>query len=406
MSDERLGELLRVDVSGPVSRRRRELTRPEPSQRRRFPFVIVSLWCVGALLTVAGVRLVANSTSGRVVDLVDDPAAPGFQALVDSTPTMALLTVDGDDLVGIAVLTLGHSDAGGGGVVLVPQRTIDDLALFGRSPLDVAYLLGDDRTLVDALGVLVGFAIPERAVVDDDRWAELVAPVGFVEVDNPNELEIDGEVVFDVGQIQLAPTDVGPFLRARASQEGDLERLYRHELFFAAWIDAIAAHGGVDAVPGELDAGIGYFLRTLAAATAEVMTLPVEADAAGDFGPDDAYEVTAAAEALLQQLVPFPRSAEPGARPRVRVLNGTVDLDQAARLAVQLPPAGVEVVSVGNAAVFGDAPTTVRYGLPEFADEARAVAEILGADDVAMDDNVSDSYDITVTLGPDVSPMT
>lgn len=415
MSDDRLDDLLRVDVSQtPSTRRRRsgaaapveEGHEPEePGARRRFPIVIVALWCIGVVLAVTGFRVVANSTSGRSVDLVDDPDAPGFEALVDATPTLALLTVDGDDLVGIAVVSLTHADAGGGAVVLVPQRTIDDLAVFGRSPLDVSWALGDERSLVDALGVLVGFAVPERAVVDDRRWAELVSPVGSVSIDNPNELSLDGEVRFDIGEIELAPDDVGPFLRARAEDESDLERLYRHELFFTAWIDAIAAHGGVDAVPGELESGVGYFMRTLAAGDADVMTLPVEVDTSEEFGPADAYEVTDDAADVVARHVPFPRSPEPGARPRVRVLNGTVD-DRAADVAPQLPPAGVEIVIVGNAPELGDDATSIRYGLPEFADDARRIAAILDVADVARDDHVSDAYDITVTLGPDASPKT
>lgn len=406
MTDERLGDLLRVDVSGEPTRRRGgapEVSDHEP--RRRFPIGIVMLWCAGILLAGAGVRIVANSTTGSVVDRVDDPDAPGFEALVDATPTLALLSVHGEDLTGIAILTLPHGDAGGG-VVLVPQRTIDDLAVFGRGPLDVSFAFGTAASLTDALGVLVGFGIPEHAVVDDGRWAELVGPVAPIVVDNPNELSVDGEVAFEIGEIELEADEVGPYLRATVESESDLERLYRHKLFYTAWIEAVAAHGGVDAVPGELDSGVGSFVRTLAAGEVEVATLPVEVDESDEFAPPEAYVMTDDAADLLERMVPFPTSAEPGARARIRVLNGTRDTSQASLVAPLLPPAGVEVVTVGNAVTLDASQTSIRYTLPEFEDQALAVADILGVDDVQLDDRVSDSYDITVTLGPDASSKT
>lgn len=364
--------------------------------------MLVLLLLTGVSLVVAGARLVAESTTGRLVDPVDDPAEPGFEALVEPTPTLALVTVDARRLVGIAVLTLPDPNGSGGGVVVVPQRTVGDLAVLGRAPLEASYAFGNDGTLVDAVGVLLGVGISERAEVDDARWADLVAPVAPITLDNPNALYVDGTLRFDVGEIELEGPDVGPFLRAGVDGESDLERLFRHEVFFAAWLDAVAAHGGADAVPGELDSGIGRFVRSLAAGDVDIATLPVRPAESDDHGPALAYVADAdAATALIEQLVPLPTAAAPGERARVRVLNGTADTDRASAVAPMLPPAGVEVVSVGNASSFDATRTTVRYGPPEFAYEARAVADLLGADDVSRDDRSSDSFDITVTLGPD-----
>lgn len=398
--EDRLRQLLLVELSEPIGARRRP-SRPSSRLRRvAFPASLVVLLICGVALVGLGAEVVSNSTNGRLVTPVADPDSPGFEALVDPTPTMAVVTVDDDDLVGVAVLTLAPGEEDGGGVLIVPQRTVGDLPLFGENPLETSFEFGDAENLVDALGVVLDFGIPERAVVDDDRWAELVAPVAPIVLDNPNELYLDDERVFDVGVLELAPEDVGPYLRAGTGREGDLERLYRHELFFAAWLDAVADHGGVDAVPGEIDSGIGRFVRALAPGPVDVVTLPASENDSEEFGPDTYTVDLDRAGPLLQRLVPLPTSAEPGARARVRVLNGTSDLGQASRIAPRLPPAGVEIGVIGNAARPASA-TTVRYGSADFADEARRIAEILDVDEVELDPRASDSFDITVTLGPD-----
>ena len=51
---------------------------------------------------------------------IDDPAAPGFEALVDPTPTLVVLHDDGELLDAVTLLTLPDPDGGGGGVLHDP----------------------------------------------------------------------------------------------------------------------------------------------------------------------------------------------------------------------------------------------------------------------------------------------
>jgi hypothetical protein len=106
-------------------------------------------------------------------------------------------------------------------------------------------------------------------------------------------------------------------------------------------------------------------------------------------------------ESLVARLIPFPVSPSPGARARARVLNGTPDTTLAASAASSLPPAGVEVIIVGNASSFDVEETTIAYFGDDFRDEAEAVADILGVGEVVEDERPSDAVDITVTLGAD-----
>ena len=363
--------------------------------------VLAVLLLAGAGLVFAGAEVLRDSTEGEVVSQVDDPSAPGFEALVEATPTMVLFHDTGDGLDAITVLTLPDPDGQGGGVVLVPRRTVVDLPIFGEEPVEIAYDLGDPRVGTEGVGLLLGTAIGQRLVLDDQRWADLVDPVAPIVIDNPNELEIDG-MVFPLGQIELAAEEVGPYLRAAGEEESDLARLFRHELFWEAWLDAIAEEGSLAAVPGEVDSGIGRFVRTIASGDALVETLPVEPAAPDRFGEEPAFLLDPdAAAGLLETLVPFPASPAPGLRARVRVLNGTTEVSKAAAAARELRPADVEIVLVGNAVELGQEQTTVAYFGDEFRDEAEEVVDLLGVGRAIEDRRPSDAVDITVTLGAD-----
>jgi hypothetical protein len=382
----------------------------EPSTRRGgrdvrtvLSFAVLAvLLLAGAGLTYAGSRIVRSSTQGEVVSQGAEPGEPGYEALVEATPTFALFhEVDG--LVdSITVLTLPDPDGAGGGVILVPTRTVVEMPLFDVAPVEVAYDLADDRFGAEALGLLLTTAIEARTIVDDQRWADLVTPVAPLTVDNPNELVVDDEVRFPIGEIQLGAADVGPYLSARIEGESDLARLFRHQLFWEAWLEAVAAAGTPEAVPGELDTGIGRFVRTLGSGDAVIEALPVDPALPDSYGPEPAFLPDAdALEDLVFRLVPFPVSPAPGYRARVRVLNGTDDTTQAAAVASDLTPVGVEIVLVGNALSLDEEQTTVRYFGAEFRDEAEAIVDLLGVGRVREETRPSDAVDITVTLGAD-----
>ena len=378
--------------------------RETPKDWRAFvPYVVLLVLLVSGLaLTYVGTRIVRNSTQGEVVAQGSDPDEPGYEALVEATPTFAVFHDRGDEVDSIAVLTLPDPDGNGGGVILVPTRAVVDMPLFEVSPVEVAYDLGDDRVAAETVGLLLGAAIEGRAVIDDARWADLVAPVAPITIDNPNELLVDDEVRFPIGEIDLAPEDVGPYLAARVEGESDLARLFRHQLFWESWLQAIAADGSPAAVPGEIDTGIGRFVRTLAAGNSVIETLPVEPALPGAYGPEPAFLPDGDAVAdLVYRLVPFPISPAPGVRARTRVLNGTADTTRAASIASDLTPVGLEIVLVGNASSFDVEQTTVRYFGAEFRDEAEAIVDLLGVGEVSEETRPSDAVDITVTLGAD-----
>jgi hypothetical protein len=383
---------------------------PAPPRRRLPPagavlstVVLLALFAAGVGLTYAGTRIIRSSTQGEVVEPVSDPAAPGYEALVDPTPTLAVLHDLDGGLDAITVLTLPDPGGGGGGVVFVPTRVVDDLPLFGVSQLRTPYDFGAaPEVQAEMVGDLLGTGIGEVVVVDADRWAGIVAPVAPILIDNPDDLDVDGELRFPAGDLELGPDDVGPYLEARHEGESDLARLFRHETFWTAWLAAVGEAGVDDAVPGELETGLGRFIRQLARGRVVSTTLPVDRA----MGDDPEVEPTFLPDvdgiaAVIADLVPFPRSPRPGVRERVRVLSGTDDVEASRRVAPLLPPAGVEVVIVGNAPSLDVERTTIAYVGPEHQAAAEDLRDLLGVGEIVIDPRPSDVVDITVTLGAD-----
>ncbi len=369
-----------------------------PSRRWMTVFSSCMVVALGAslVLTYVGVHTVRTSKAGRVVSTVTDPTAPGFEAFVAPTPTLAVLHEVNGNLDAVAVVALNNGDAGGS-VILVPGATIAGTGADAR-PLSVSYAYGAAPAEGVRVGVqgLLGIGISEAVVVDDARWAELVGPVAPLALDNPDALE-----GFPAGPVSLSPEQVGPWLVARNEGESDLARMYRQQLFWEAWAAAIGA--GADnpgVVPGEVDGGIGRFARALGKGPVRVVTLPI-VESVDAYGFPVLSVDRAAVEEVVTSLVPFPTGDVEGARTRVRLLNGTTDADHVARSAPLVVPADAEIVIAGNADRFTYTVTEIRYHGPGMKVAAERIRDSLGAGVVVDDPRPTDAFDVTVVLGSD-----
>ena len=348
-------------------------------------------------LTYVGLKTVRSSKAGRVVSTVTDPAAPGFEAFVEPTPTLVVIhDVDGE-LASIAVLALNNGDAGGS-VLLVPPTTLAGVGVKAR-PLSVIYAFGADKADAARASVqgVLGIGIAEAVVVDDARWAELVGPVAPLALTNPDDL--DG---FPAGPLSLLPTQVGPWLETRREGESDLARLYRQELFWESWAAAVTARAddpGV--VPGEVEVGIGRFVRGLGHGPARVATIPVD-ESIDAFGNPQFAADAAAVEVLISDLVPFPTGDVEGARTRVRLLDGSGDPQHVMRASPLVVPADAEIVVAGNADRFDYTATEIRYHAPTQKAAAQRIRDSLGVGTVIDDPRPTEAFDVTIVLGPDV----
>ncbi len=258
----------------------------------------------------------------------------------------------------------------------------------------------EDGTLLDPSRVPI-------VEVDRDQWAQLLAPVAPLGVDNPDDVTVlasDGtvEASFARGEVALAAGDVGPYLEARAPGENDLNRMLRHQRFWEGWMEAVAAGDPATAVPGEQDSGLGLFVRTLA--TGEAAFLPLQASTYNIPGASESVFLSDEAwlASLVPAMVPFPTAPEPGSRPLVEVLDGTGTPGASLAAAGKLTAAGAVIRALGNGPTFDYVGTQILYYDPDQEDAALAMREALGAGTLELRENPDEVVTVTVILGTDV----
>lgn len=358
------------------------------------------------VLVFLGFREVANSRSGRLVDVTLGPDEPGYEAIVARTPVLLLAHIDrGDDedaerrLLSLTVLALS-TGTGGGAVLFLPVATEVDS---GGSPTALAAVYERDGLagLRDAAAHLVGTSFDEAIEVDAEFLAQVFAPVAPLEIANPDDvITEDGDRTFPAGPIELSD-DVGPYLAAKGEQESDLARLVRHEAVWSAWLSAVAASTDPGVVPGETNSGLGRFVRALAAGSQRFESLPVEPSSDTNGGEGFRADTTAVND-LLSELVPFPASPTPGARLRLRVLNGLAADDTRRDAALRaLVHAGAEIETIGNAQRLDHEETSITYYDPNHQAAADLFRAALGVGTVVLENVGAEIADVTVILGRD-----
>jgi hypothetical protein len=237
--------------------------------------------------------------------------------------------------------------------------------------------------------------VQDVVILDDARWADLVAPVAPLQIDNPDD--VPG---FPAGPVPLGAADVGAWLSVRAKGEDELAALYRQQLFWEAWVKAVAASKDPAAVPGELDSGVGHFVRGLAAGRLQVATLPV-VEQPGE-GGDPVYRVDRdALRPVITDLVPVPTGTALAPRTRVRLLDGAGQKDHVQAVAPAVVSADSTIVVVGNADTFEYRTTEIRYHQPGQRAAAERLRQALGAGKVVKDVRPIDAFDVTIVLGTD-----
>jgi hypothetical protein len=394
----------------PVGRSARAQRRRRARRKQRV-FLAVFGMCT-ALLVLAvpvlgwiGFHTVYESRSGKVVHPNLDPNAPGYEAQVEPTPVELVAQMDDElHLLSLTVLTL-HAADHGGAVLFIPVATATTGAGGTGATLAAIYAAGGLDALRTATGSLLGTSIDDIVAVGPDRWSQLLAPVSPLSFDNPDDVNVPATATrpaarFNAGPIQLDAADVPGYLAARAAGESDLARLARQQELWQAWLQAVAHSTDPAVVPGEVSTGIGRFIRGIADGDHRIDTLPAQ-PTAGD-GPDETFTPDLdAIKALVVQLVPFPTSAEPGARVRVRLLDGARVGDARQAAIGTLVAAGAEIDVIGNAETFDNATTTITYYDPLTKSRAEALRSALGLGRVVFARADSDTLDVSVSLGRD-----
>ena len=115
------------------------------------------------------------------------------------------------------------------------------------------------------------------------------------------------------GEVVLPPEDVGRFLATAAADEPDLARVERQQAFW----DGVVANGPRrrrGALPGEVETGVGRFVRVIAAGEGRPAAIPVGREDTADgvrYRPRPR-----AARPVRVGTIPYPTSPAPGVRIR------------------------------------------------------------------------------------------
>jgi hypothetical protein len=358
-----------------------------------FVAILAASVLAGGALTFVGVQTLRESSTGRRVNSAD-PSEPGFEGLLEPTPTLLVIHEADGVLQSAALLSLGNGDAGGSVILLPPSVVVGDGA--DAATMSVTLAFGGTEDVMRGAGeAVVGVGVQDIVVLDDARWGELVAPVAPLAIENPDTLS-----GFAAGPLELGAADVAAWLEARTAGEGELSAVYRQQLFWESWVSAVAAAPGTDTVPGELDSGMGRFVRGLAAGRLRVATLPV-ADVVDGAG-NHVFKVDRdALRTVITDLVPFPTGTVLAPRTRVRLLDGTGQREHVRRVAPAVVGADATIVVVGNADSFDYTSTEIRYHQPTQRAAAERIQAALGAGTVVEDVRPIDSFDVTIVLGTD-----
>ena len=391
-------------------RRRRPAPRSHPFWRFVFPVLVVAAGAAVFFVWRAGTKAVLDSTDGEQIEVITDPTQPGFVAFVEPTPTMLIAhTDDQGTLVGITVLARTALDEGGTAVLVSADLLVEP----SEDPADavVLHALYEEEGL-DGLALVVGdlfgFGFRESGEITTDGLRgvlRLVEPIPFNLSDDLMEVTDSGEqsVVFGAGALQLSGEEAARLYAWRNATEFDANRTQRQLQLWRRWLSEIDGAEDPIAVTTPFEDGLPPYLRSLGTGTADLSVLAVRAvpfdeNAAPIYVLDEAG--LAALHDKATEMVPLPIASHPGARPTVRLLDGTGNAELRDRTLPVLVEAGAEITIIGNAASFGVTDTVVAYHVMEQQEAAGVLAEAIGAT-VTFVEDPEQPTDLTVIVGSD-----
>ena len=404
-------ELLEFEDDAPRRLRRRRRPAPKANWFWRFvfPLMVAGAGIAVLLLWEAGTKAVLDSTDGEELAVVTDPAAPGFEAFVDPTPTMLLVHTDGGQLSGVTVLSQTALDNGGTAVLLSADLLVEVDGV-AAAYLREAYTAGGADAVETLVAELFGFGFLERVELDASQlreWMRLVEPVPFNLLDDLLQINEAGdtEVWLSRGRKDLDGELAAQIYGFTNSGESDANRIERQLDLWVSWLDAIGRADDLAAATLPFDDGLSPFLRSLGGGSAEVSILAADVvtDAEGEsFLMLNASQLDRVAE-IAEAIVPVPIAPPLSERSTVRLLNGTDNpeiRDEAMELLIELE---ITIGVIGNALEFGVQQTSVTYHRAQAQADADRVAAVLGTV-ATLVENLDQPVDLTIVIGANWEP--
>ena len=253
-----------------------------------------------------------------------------------------------------------------------------------------------DRGLVDvalAVELALQLHMSNSWIIDSSTWVDVLGDTEYV-IQNPDPVpDLDGSVLIPVGEVSVAPADVPAFVGRLVPEADPLSIIVRQEL----WWEALMAEPPAPNSGG----AFGDLLAQVGSGPYAVRVVPYLVDDAGVVTIDPEP-----AEQLVRDFVPFPAGPELGSRLMVSVLTRSRSVDPA-ELAVAVANAGAEIVDIGNAAEFDEAPSQL-FAPVVLQDEGAPLHEALFtlADEfgaaIVWTEEFDDADVVTLVAGPDI----
>ena len=365
-------------------------------------FVGVSTALAIPALAVFAARTLGDSTAGKL-DIPIDSAVE----LSSETPGALLVAAEGNDVVGLTVMALDPSGAGGH-VVIVPVGSLANVDGFDRpTRLGDAFSQGGLDAQVTATEGLLGVTFSTQQQVDRAGLAGLLAPVGPITVNLANPVEQTGadgrlEQVLPPGPQTITADQAAAALFARRADDSELNRLADQKEIWRGVAEAASrvakpAAGGAPADLAGYLAAIGAGNRVVdsldAAPANDVVTNPE--------GIDLLQVDSAAAHLLMARILPTAISPTNGGL-RVRLVNRTGDPQALYDATSRLLFSGANVVAVddgtGQPVVPG---TSISYDSALTQDRIENLTLAVGPSAAGPSQVRIDGVDVTIELGQD-----
>lgn len=382
----------------PVVRARR---RRAPWHRRAaFALALIVLFASIPVLGREGYRLVTRSRAGRDASLDLGRSDPNYVEQVESTPTAVIAQTDAEGRL-LALTVLALSSDTGGTVMFLPIDAALREARYMSDTISTYYEA--QRRKLPGLSVMVGevlnVGIDRVEGFDDRTFLHWFGGAGNLTFMNPDPMILPDGTELPSGEISLSPAQIGPYLAHLADDEDQFSQYLRHQLVWQAWLDAVSEDPD-NRIPASDQDPLTPFIRHLASGNTRFETIPGVYGERGRFEPDPS-----ALDALVLDAVPVPDAPVPGARHRIRVLNGTAPEPPSADVVRALVAQNGTIVVVGNGPNFDRERTEVLYAEEDGEETARELLDALGAaeGEIRLDASQADEADFTVILGRDVT---
>lgn len=379
-------------------------------------------------LGYAGIDNLADSRAGRRVS-ADTPDAP--LTVLPVTPTALVGTADDDGwLTSVVVLALDPAGVGGSIVSLSPSADAASGNIDSLAPLNGVYVVDGPAELLGATEGLTSMAFDVAEIVDAERFADLVMPLGELTVELPTELrDASSAEQYDAGVVRLTPAEAADAVLSRDPEIDDWLLDPARAAVWAAVADAVGEGvgandfpDGITSIPSSLDEFVarlfagrvehrsfGYKEIAATRVNEQLGEQYVEAYAEYD---DTAITVVAhdrAELAMVLAAIAPGRMGAPFEGPTARVLSsftseqleplGQNNADVARQAINRLLFAKVNVVS------FGQVDEAPELTLVEVADASlldtyqQAFGTLFGEAEVVVAESVIEGIDVQITLG-------